>query len=111
MTMNIRHLQSVVTFFFNDPAPTEIYPLSLHDALPILHRQRAVTLAAGLLQDVLESCASSQQDRKSTRLNSSHLVNAYAVYCLKKNIQTINDNKLLKTFMNAATTTYSISSE
>src|SRR5256885_12045179 len=76
-------------FFFNDTATTEIYTLSLHDALPIslpANRQimvgtdYAANIAAGLR--VLES--KWNQDRKSTRLNSSHLVISYAVFCLKK---------------------------
>src|SRR5438034_3902847 len=73
-------------FFFNDPATTEIYTLSLHDALPIyliltatgpLSRNRSlgVELARG---------TALSQDRKSTRLNSSHTVISYAVFCLKK---------------------------
>src|SRR4051794_41454444 len=73
-------------FFFNDPPTPEIYPLSLHDALPIslapgpaaLHgsvpAQRHVVVPG-------ESCAA---DRKSTRLNSSHPSISYAVFCLKK---------------------------
>src|SRR6202171_6638062 len=69
-------------FFFNDTATTEIYPLSLHDALPIWLLtpvfapdtvDRAVRFYLGLLVD-----------RKSTRLNSSHLAISYAVFCLKK---------------------------
>src|SRR5215204_1384044 len=67
-------------FFFNDTATTEIYTLSLHDALPISCRARPGP-AKG-------SWASSPEmrhgDRKSTRLNSSHTVNSYAVFCLKK---------------------------
>src|ERR1039457_7412233 len=66
-------------FFFNDTATTEIYTLSLHDALPISERR-----------DVYQSRLSKfghgdkWRDRKSTRLNSSHLVISYAVFCLKK---------------------------
>src|SRR5436189_3214252 len=69
-------------FFFNDTATTEIYTLSLHDALPISPRDRAGG-AAGVAgpgrpqQGLL-------QDRKSTRLNSSHRCISYAVFCLKK---------------------------
>src|SRR5215207_10697120 len=70
-------------FFFNDTATTEIYTLSLHDALPIRlgrrdHGQRDPDqLGAGHhLGDVA--------DRKSTRLNSSHEWISYAVFCLKK---------------------------
>src|SRR5947207_6176314 len=72
-------------FFFNDTATTEIYTLSLHDALPIfltectgpsLYRARVI---GG------ESAARPfELDRKSTRLNSSHTVISYAVFCLKK---------------------------
>src|SRR5256885_16448661 len=73
-------------FFFNDTATTEIYTLSLHDALPICGawpRSSDVSLPSAC-----GSCAadrrSSRTDRKSTRLNSSHLVISYAVFCLKK---------------------------
>ena len=79
-------------FFFNDTATTEIYTLSLHDALPICAVPTPITriLAAwpeqgGRLSpldrlgfDALVT------DRKSTRLNSSHTVISYAVFCLKK---------------------------
>src|SRR5256885_8085621 len=67
-------------FFFNDTATTEIYTLSLHDALPISHHERLVwnTWADD------DACPLSVADRKSTRLNSSHLVISYAVFCLKK---------------------------
>src|SRR3712207_7699528 len=88
-------------FFFNDTATTEIYTLSLHDALPIfLLRGRAdvvqVVLAAlgavTLRQQEAElvllhprpHAVHHGQDRKSTRLNSSHANISYAVFCLKK---------------------------
>src|SRR6266480_5501373 len=72
-------------FFFNDTATTEIYTLSLHDALPIsgldgvdqLLDQHGRGGRAGY--DVVGG-----QDRKSTRLNSSHMSISYAVFCLKK---------------------------
>src|SRR5947199_7844065 len=73
-------------FFSNDTATTEIYTLSLHDALPIwrLRIARAVILprpgGIGNTRWVAVTCA----DRKSTRLNSSHLGISYAVFCLKK---------------------------
>src|ERR1022692_1932141 len=67
-------------FFFNDTATTEIYTLSLHDALPIYLRH--VQPAPGD-QPFLRG-QGPQVDRKSTRLNSSHLVISYAVFCLKK---------------------------
>src|SRR5258708_18342626 len=94
-------------FFFNDTATTEIYTLSLHDALPILGHYRdrlrvALLLslttarsggraasgksrggAASVVACAIES-PFSVQDRKSTRLNSSHQIISYAVFCLKK---------------------------
>src|SRR6266496_6313938 len=67
-------------FFFNDTATTEIYTLSLHDALPItVHLVREPDdprLARAWVDD--------GGDRKSTRLNSSHVEISYAVFCLKK---------------------------
>src|SRR5476649_3051623 len=68
-------------FFFNDTATTEIYTLSLHDALPI----SVTALTAGLICAMRSMHVSSNStDRKSTRLNSSHTVISYAVFCLKK---------------------------
>src|SRR2546429_1502240 len=80
-------------FFFNDTATTEIYTLSLHDALPIFE-----ALATGDQRGLEEVLAGEVQlrallpgrylevtgDRKSTRLNSSHGYISYAVFCLKK---------------------------
>src|SRR2546429_6687804 len=92
-------------FFFNDTATTEIYTLSLHDALPIcgseLRRsgtgsREAVLLARESLGPGWKTVSSKQRklvgnrtsgsegDRKSTRLNSSHGYISYAVFCLKK---------------------------
>src|SRR5439155_24778739 len=106
-------------FFFNAPSTTDIYTLSLHDALPIypeteeLHRGEAVHVEAPYLgspcvldavaneegesdrhQEKLEQSSApfahrpphdslEQEDRKSTRLNSSHVAISYAVFCLK----------------------------
>src|SRR2546426_4761084 len=103
-------------FFFNDTATTEIYTLSLHDALPIFivplaHREAHAAglrhfLATGegpILNQRIELTALRRDgsefpvelavapDRKSTRLNSSHLVISYAVFCLKKKKQTTNN--------------------
>src|SRR2546422_7693399 len=75
-------------FFFNDTATTEIYTLSLHDALPISLRRRhhASRRARHECVDVqgLPALHRRIQDRKSTRLNSSHGYISYAVFCLKK---------------------------
>src|SRR2546426_12740415 len=80
-------------FFFNDTATTEIYTLSLHDALPILQlARRASEPGQGDRAEMVATAASEsgrdtsreKLDRKSTRLNSSHLVISYAVFCLKK---------------------------
>src|SRR5256885_15303623 len=72
-------------FFFNDTATTEIYTLSLHDALPIFW---TTVLPLPRLRSSRLTIASRRNgafaDRKSTRLNSSHLVISYAVFCLKK---------------------------
>src|SRR2546430_10143754 len=90
-----------ILFFFNDPATTEIYPLSLHDALPISISEprdaaaaptgtgpavRRLTAAAlhELLRDAGSPVPRLIEDRKSTRLNSSHSQISYAVFCLKK---------------------------
>src|SRR5215510_16116660 len=78
-------------FFFNDTATTEIYTLSLHDALPIF---RAVNSDMAHAVPTLRGLSGSRlghraEDRKSTRLNSSHVAISYAVFCLKKKNVTI----------------------
>src|SRR5438552_14052958 len=93
--MCIQRCLSFSFFFFHDPATTKIYTLSLHDALPILASSgrrtsqkpngscwvssptnpRCITAARSRTWD---------SDRKSTRLNSSHQIISYAVFCLKK---------------------------
>src|SRR5207245_10710202 len=81
-------LPSSFSSFFTDPSPTEIYSLSLHDALPIL----LVLLPAGAEAEQQPAAGDDvdlrrhlrHQDRKSTRLNSSHGSISYAVFCLKK---------------------------
>src|SRR3712207_8770051 len=94
---------SAGSFFFNDTATTEIYTLSLHDALPIFDVSVAAPLSNPVLdraephvmaqvQRDLTDChrlvqpvdQSHDLDRKSTRLNSSHANISYAVFCLKK---------------------------
>src|SRR5437588_7610956 len=90
---------TIFFFFFKDTATPEIYTLSLHDALPICPSSPAkgglrVDSRAGLLRGgdrgpalrpgKAEESLLVQVDRKSTRLNSSHTVISYAVFCLKK---------------------------
>src|SRR3712207_7456498 len=90
----------LMTFFFNDTATTEIYTLSLHDALPIYRLRPGAGDAAlrllgspqvppieAILTTLLNELADLEADavdRKSTRLNSSHANISYAVFCLKK---------------------------
>src|SRR2546421_3927460 len=83
-------------FFFNDTATTEIYTLSLHDALPILGQLPkdlgTMSLDIQVQAILLGHCPTPSlsrgmhlwRDRKSTRLNSSHDQISYAVFCLKK---------------------------
>src|SRR3712207_9445424 len=95
MRKQIVHSNSHFVFFFNDTPTTEIYTLSLHDALPI----SALALGVGPFAAVGGAAAApgdaatysetatvsaAKKDRKSTRLNSSHANISYAVFCLKK---------------------------
>src|SRR5699024_12364223 len=81
---------SSLFFFFHRPPPTELYTLSLHDALPILLRTHVssgrLTFSSDFSQvrDARLHFAPGRRDRKSTRLNSSHVSISYAVFCLKK---------------------------
>src|SRR5205814_9878735 len=94
-------LVSLIFFFFNDTATSEIYTLSLHDALPICAAGCIGTRAAG--RDLHVYAVAPHQrsggvgyparDRKSTRLNSSHLGISYAVFCLKKKKKRKNFNQ------------------
>src|SRR5690349_23960442 len=106
-------------FFFNDPATTEIYTLSLHDALPIFgesdhfprvdvlgaHEHQAAPIAMSASFGATKPSGPSNgwsaclicEDRKSTRLNSSHVEISYAVFCLKKKKK---NNQSLKTILN-----------
>src|SRR5690348_18476229 len=99
MCLFTRSLVFYSLFFFTDTPPTEIYTLSLHDALPISVRPDRTLLRSGARlphpphrhdpQDPKPRQRAhrpgfSRQDRKSTRLNSSHPSISYAVFCLKK---------------------------
>src|SRR3989449_7417514 len=93
LSILIQLLSCSLFFFFNDTATTEIYTLSLHDALPILDGHRDHDLMVRQDEPVAhrrfghvlpEDHAEEHEDRKSTRLNSSHGYISYAVFCLKK---------------------------
>src|SRR5207245_10101835 len=71
-------------FFFNDTATTKIYTLSLHDALPIYFSPGAAEAVPTVNLDCTDAGLHQSEDRKSTRLNSSHGSISYAVFCLKK---------------------------
>src|SRR2546430_14347295 len=78
-------------FFFNDTATTEIYTLSLHDALPIstivpwpVFRSKRHRVMQRVALYTVVMAVDAGVDRKSTRLNSSHSQISYAVFCLKK---------------------------
>src|SRR5205085_7430518 len=105
-------LLHTLLFFFNDPPTTDIYTLSLHDALPIYlrdrprdeggdevddkhrhkhrrgetnqHAHRNLEYRQQHVEQAVIQRDSHQRDRKSTRLNSSHSQISYAVFCLKK---------------------------
>src|SRR5207245_9239421 len=91
-------LSSFLSFLFNRPSTTDIYPLSLHDALPIYvdslvqHACRYEGPERPLAEshEHLFALSSTDVDRKSTRLNSSHGSISYAVFCLKKKKQNEN---------------------
>src|ERR1039457_5898005 len=83
-------LRRVQPFFFNDPATTEIYTLSLHDALPICSTKRCLRRTTNHCENHFQI---RRADRKSTRLNSSHLVISYAVFCLKKKTWNYNSDQ------------------
>src|SRR5258708_30025985 len=95
MVSIVRTAVSFFFFFFNDTATTEIYTLSLHDALPIFSATDAYT-EADAREEKIERVndAVDTLDRKSTRLNSSHQIISYAVFCLKKKKEKQDPSKI-----------------
>src|SRR3712207_8553214 len=98
-------MQDALCFFFNDAETTEIYTLSLHDALPIVrgvvyperrasarrhHAAQERALGSAMLLPPAVGPLMPETDRKSTRLNSSHANISYAVFCLKKNLHILH---------------------
>src|SRR2546430_9289432 len=83
-TYMMRYFSYSFFFFFNDTATTEIYTLSLHDALPICLSRQEEIMATASCTWCSVGAVKSATDRKSTRLNSSHSQISYAVFCLKK---------------------------
>src|SRR2546422_8297464 len=92
----MRGFASCLFFFFNDTATTEIYTLSLHDALPISTARTGTVCSADCISPTCGMAPTGafsrrtlcwRRDRKSTRLNSSHGYISYAVFCLKKKKQ------------------------
>src|SRR5205807_9780524 len=109
--IHLHVIYSLVVFFHKYAATTQIYTLSLHDALPISAAdQRGQPRADALVDDLradevdvaveaaggddLALAGDDLGDRKSTRLNSSHLVISYAVFCLKKKSSTCHREKV-----------------
>src|SRR5690242_20890418 len=104
--MYVAHHSKCTIFFFNDTAPTEIYTLSLHDALPISYLEEHVDEELGHDETLLGDLAllgldreTVRGDRKSTRLNSSHMSISYAVFCLKKKMSSQSSNSLFKSYI------------
>ena len=106
-------------FFFNDTATTEIYTLSLHDALPISFSSAGVSKTMPKPDKCTRSSRyhrekptarslwMKRRDRKSTRLNSSHQIISYAVFCLKKK-KINNKNRTIHIFKNLRHSHYHI---
>src|SRR2546430_7722809 len=92
-------------FFLNNPATPEIYTLPLHAALPISpelvasapHHRRCFDARLQRVAYKKDACRVATQDRKSTRLNSSHSQISYAVFCLKKK----KNNKIIYKYSNS----------
>src|SRR5437763_13224159 len=109
----MRHTFSLLFFFFNDTATTDLYTLPLHDALPIwiLWNPPHLLCSQGVEHKFLRASVTVLKllywpklhpppsvcsgDRKSTRLNSSHRCISYAVFCLKKKKKKNNKYKVI----------------
>src|SRR5687768_17841319 len=102
--LSLERYYNFKSFFFNNTTTTEIYTLSLHDALPIYFGcsvQSAIVCTSAPARCLIAYLPS--PDRKSTRLNSSHGYISYAVFCLKKKkksktLLSIHTLKFIKTF-------------
>src|SRR5207253_9033069 len=99
MIIRNEHISTSFCFFYNNTATTEFYTLSLHDALPILTERAYALSVTPLAMPLVASFARRRsarrstrpgRDRKSTRLNSSHVAISYAVFCLKKKTGSLN---------------------
>src|SRR5437867_10416854 len=103
MPYTLHHHHPAYFFFFNDPPTTEIYTLSLHDALPICEDIVNVVGTSTCIIGITPSvrlvpgvCGVVEgRDRKSTRLNSSHRTISYAVFCLKKKKKKVNQTQTI----------------
>src|SRR5690348_17791620 len=97
MEVTITMVITAIFFFFVDTATTDIYTLSLHDALPISVRRDATVrpVRAGELLSLPHGATHQERDRKSTRLNSSHPSISYAVFCLKKKTENRESSSLI----------------
>src|SRR5215469_10137567 len=108
VSTNLLVIHSLSVFFFNDTATTEIYTLSLHDALPIWPNIAALAVRnerSAISPPAVSSMpATCWPDRKSTRLNSSHVEISYAVFCLKKKKTKIYDSLTSKKKKNTTQT-------
>src|SRR5437762_13889629 len=82
--INFRSPMCTFLFLYKDTSTPKIYTLSLHDALPIFREGVALAVLLGAGADPREHLVALTEDRKSTRLNSSHVSISYAVFCLKK---------------------------
>src|SRR5207248_10415220 len=99
---HLDHFLSISLFFLTPPPPPQTSTLSLHDALPISHaddqpataRLFSTAVSGGGYRHRKHRARLRSQDRKSTRLNSSHRTISYAVFCLKKKKKKTKKDKI-----------------